>query len=291
MTPPIAHSELIINPDGSVYHLGLLPEDVAPVVITVGDQDRVSEVSKYFERIEVDKQHREFKTHTGRYRGKRITVTSTGIGTDNIDIVLNEMDALVNIDFETRRIHKKHTPLTFVRIGTCGALQPTVAVDSFFVTERAVGFDNLLHFYEAADFLDEAFSQALMTHFGWNPNQSTPYVVEADAALLKRFDLPAFQRGTTATNVGFYGPQGRKLRLGLRDDQWNDKMRQFRYYQHSIDTLEMETSAIYGMARLLGHSALSISAVLANRAKGSFSDKPGKTVDSLIKTVLDVLVL
>ena len=291
MSEPIPNSELIINPDGSIYHLGLLPEDVAPIVITVGDQDRVQMVSKYFERIEVNKQHREFKTHTGRYKGKRITVTSTGIGTDNIDIAVNELDALVNIDFETREVKKKHTPLTFVRVGTCGGLQSSIPVESFFVSEKAIGFDNLLHFYGNIDFLDDDFSKAVMEQFDWNPNQSTPYVVDADPMLLKRFAAPDFLHGTTATNGGFYGPQGRKLRMELQDKDWNEKVRNFQYFEHSIDTMEMETSALYGMARVLEHRALSVSVVLANRVKGTFSTNPKEAVDRLIRTVLDVLVL
>lgn len=287
---PLAPSELILNPDGSIYHLHLLPEDIANTIITVGDPDRVDEVSQYFDTIEVRKQRREFKTHTGMYKGKRLTVISTGIGTDNIDIVFNELDALVNINLQTRTIKDTHTTLTIVRIGTSGAIQPHISVDSVLASEIAVGFDNLLHFYDQVDFLDVDFSEALKQHMSWNQRKSDPYVVSADAALLKLFASEELIKGITATNVGFYGPQGRKLRLQTEDEQLNDKLASFDYQNKQITNLEMETSGIYGMARLLGHKAISLNAILANRANQTFSAQPQKTVDQLIQFTLNKLI-
>jgi uridine phosphorylase len=281
---------LILNDDGSIYHLKLLPSDIAHTIVTVGDPDRVSGVSKHFDSIEVSKQRREFKTETGKYKGKRITVISTGIGTDNIDIVFNELDALVNIDLKNKTIKEQFTSLTFIRIGTSGDIQADIAMDSFLVTETAIGFDNLLHFYGNTNFLDTAFSKALVAQTSWNKNKSIPYVVKGDSNLLGMFLKEDFIKGTTATNVGFYGPQGRKLRLGLEDGELNNKLERFNYQGTSITNLEMETSGIYGMAALLGHKAISLNAIIANRALGTFSDRPKKTVDSLIKKTLDILV-
>ena len=287
----IPNSELVINPDGSVYHLRLKPGQIAHTIITVGDQDRVERVSRHFESIEVSVQKREFKTHTGIYKGKRLTVVSTGIGTDNIDIVFNELDALVNIDFKSRTINTKFTELSFVRIGTSGAIQSEIPTGSFLVSEKAVGFDSLLRFYGNTDFLDESFSEALVAHLQWNPKNSVPYVVSASEELMELFHSEEFRKGITATNVGFYGPQGRRLRLALADEQMNVKLQSFRYEGRSIDNMEMETSAMYGMAILMGHKAISLNAILANRASGSFSENPREMVDRLIKRTLDLLVL
>jgi uridine phosphorylase len=286
---PIAHSELIINKDGSIYHLNLKPGDIAETIITVGDPDRVAAVSKYFDTIEFSNQKREFKTQTGTYKGKRITVISTGIGTDNIDIVFNELDALVNIDFKTKTIKKKLTKLTFIRIGTSGAIQRDIPVDSFLISEKAIGFDNLLHFYNTEELLDTAFSKALRKHCQWNPNNATPYLVPASKQLLLAFNAVQFQKGCTATNVGFYGPQGRALRLTPKDENLNSKLESFEYQGTRITNLEMETSAIYGLAILLGHEAISLNAILANRPLGTFSADPNKTVDQLIITTLNVV--
>jgi len=287
----IPNSELVLNPDGSVYHLNLLPEDLAPIVITVGDPDRVKDITKYFERIEVSKEHREFKTQTGSYMGTRITVISTGIGTDNIDIVLNELDALVNIDLESRTLKRAHTELTFVRVGTSGAIQSHIPVGSFLISEMAIGFDNLLHYYKNTSFLDTAFSEALVQQLGWGPPRSAPYVVAADELLMQRFQASEFIKGNTATNVGFYGPQGRVLRLALNDHELIRKLQNFHWNGASIDNMEMETSAIYGLARLLGHKAISLNAILANRATGDFSENPAEIVDALIKKTLESLVV
>lgn len=285
----LSPSELILNPDGSIYHLNLKPDDIAETIITVGDPDRVSDVSKHFDKLEVDVQKREFKTHTGTYKGKRLTVISTGIGTDNIDIVFNELDALVNINFETREIKKELKQLTFIRIGTTGAIQATIPIDSFLVAEKAIGFDNLLHFYGKTHFLDIEFSDSLQKHTNWNPKKSDPYVVSADTSLLEQFSSDQFIKGITATNVGFYGPQGRKLRLALEDDNLNEKLENFRHNGQNITNLEMETSGIYGMAALLGHKAISLNAILANRASGTFSKNPKMAVDKLIAHTLSIL--
>ncbi|OAB77964.1 nucleoside phosphorylase [Cochleicola gelatinilyticus] len=289
--PALTSSELILNDDGSIYHLNLKPADIAETIITVGDPDRVEAVSKHFDALEVEVQKREFKTHTGTYKGKRITVISTGIGTDNIDIVLNELDALANIDFKTRRVKKDLTKLTIIRIGTSGAIQPTIPIDSFLVTETAIGFDNLLHFYGNISFTDSAFSEAFVQHTNWNAHKSTPYVVSADTELLKLFSSETdFLKGCTATNVGFYGPQGRVLRLQTEDNMLNDKLTSFQFQKKKITNLEMETSGIYGMATLLGHRAISLNAILANRCDQTFSKQPQKTVDLLIQKTLSILV-
>lgn len=288
-TKPLSPSELILNPDGSIYHLNLKPSEIANTIITVGDPDRVGEVSKYFDAIEVEVHKREFKTHTGTLNCKRISVISTGIGTDNIDIVLNEIDALVNIDFESRTIKKDLTTLEIIRIGTSGAIQPEIEIDSFLVSEMAIGFDNLIHFYGNTSFLDTDFAGAFIDHSKWNKNKSVPYVVSADESLLKKFDSDKMFKGCTATNVGFYGPQGRILRLVIEDYSLNDKLASFLFKEKKITNLEMETSGIYGMAKLLGHKAISLNAILANRTNGTFSKKPQQTIDSLIKHTLEII--
>ena len=287
----IANSELILNTDGSIYHLKLRPEDIATTIITVGDPDRVADVTKHFDEITVDVQRREFKTQTGSYRGKRITVISTGIGTDNIDIVLNELDALANIDFATRRVKQEFTQLSFIRIGTSGTIQAEIPLDSLLVSERAVGFDNLLHFYSNTSILDEDYSNTLMQHLQWSSKKSHPYVVMPDKNLLATFTSEEFIKGTTVTNVGFYGPQGRKLRLELADARLNDLLQSFEYMGSRITNLEMETAGIYGLSKLLGHRAISLNAIIANRPLGTFSKNPKQTIDQLIKKTLDLLVL
>lgn len=283
-------SELIINNDGSIYHLNLLPEDLATTIITVGDPDRVNSVTKYFDTIEISKQKREFKTETGYYKGKRITVISTGIGTDNIDIVLNELDALVNIDFKTKTIKSNHTSLDIIRIGTSGSIQNTIPIDSFLMSELAVGFDSLLHFYDSKHIQDKAISEAIVTQTNWSEDKSTPYVVSYDENLGNKFKSSIVVNGFTATNVGFYGPQSRILRLGLQDNQLNDKLASFSFEGNKITNLEMETAGIYGLARLLGHKAVSMNAILANRTTGDFSENPDKMIDDLIEYCLNKLV-
>lgn len=285
----LSPSELILNSDGSIYHLNLLPEQIAHTIITVGDPDRVDHVSSHFDSVEHTVFKREFKTHTGYYRGKKISVISTGIGTDNIDIVFNELDALVNIDFQNRKIKDTHTQLTFVRIGTSGAIQTHIPIDSFLISEKAIGFDNLLHFYENTNFLDQEFSEAFMKHTSWSKKKSAPYVVQADSVLLKKFSSKKWFLGVTATNVGFYGPQGRRLRLATDDSELNARINSFKFGNEQITNFEMETSGMYGLSKLLGHRAISLNAILANRANGTFSSQPEQTIDELIKHTLDII--
>lgn len=286
----IAASELIINPDGSIYHLNLLPEDIASTVITVGDPDRVENVTKHFDTIEITKQKREFKTVTGTYKGKRITVISTGIGTDNIDIVFNELDALVNIDLNTRTIKNNHTSLDIIRIGTSGSIQKNIPINSFLISEKAIGFDSLMHFYKSEHVLEKSISDAFVKQTNWSSDKSTPYVVSYDDTLASKFKSDNMVSGFTATNVGFYGPQSRVLRLPIADTSLNDKLANFTYNDHPITNLEMETAGIYGMAKLLGHKAISLNAILANRATGEFSDTPTELVEELITFTLDKIV-
>ena len=285
----LAPSELILNKDQSIYHLHLKPENLADLIITVGDPERVSEVTKHFDTIEFSTQKREFKTETGSYTGKRISVISTGIGTDNIDIVLNELDALVNIDFKTREIKPEKKSLKIIRLGTSGAIQPEIPVDSILLSERAVGFDSLLHFYQSAPVRDTVFEQAFEDHLKLNRQSSTPYCVKADSELFNHFYKPDYFKGTTVTNVGFYGPQGRKLRLKTADSSLNHKLQSFHFKNERIMNLEMETSGIYGLSALLGHQALSINAILANRATGSFSKDPSEVVERMITEALALI--
>jgi uridine phosphorylase len=287
---PIKESELILNPDGSVYHLNLKPEHISNTIITVGDPDRVDSVTKHFDSVEFKTQKREFHTQTGVYKGKRITVISTGIGTDNIDIVFNELDALVNIDLKTREIKKDLTVLTIVRVGTSGSIQKEIPVDSILISELAAGFDSLLHFYDSETFQNKDISKALMVHTNWHEAKSSPYVVSCNNALLKQFSSSKTITGFTATNVGFYGPQGRILRLALQDNELNNKLASFNCNGKNITNLEMETAGIYGISKLLGHKALSMNAIIANRATGKFSENPGKIVDELIIYTLNKLV-
>jgi len=282
----IKESELILNPNGSIYHLNLKPENISDTILFVGDQDRVEKVTAHFDTIEFSTQKREFKTQTGTYKGKSITVISTGIGTDNIDIVFNELDALVNIDFETRSIKKNLTSLTIIRLGTSGAIQEDIPVGSLLLSERAVGFDNLLHFYKDTSILDETFSEVFIAHTNWSSRKSSPYVVSPDATLLKLFSSPEIIRGCTATNVGFYGPQGRKVRLPIEDPGFIKKIASFRYNGMRITNLEMETSGIYGLAKLLGHRAISLNAILVNRVNGTFSKNPEQVIENLTEYIL-----
>ena len=286
---PIGESELILNADGSIYHLNLLPEDIAPTVIVVGDPNRVQQVSRYFDTIELKKQKREFLTHTGMLNGKRLTVLSTGIGTGNIDIVLNELDALVNIDFSTREIKPTGNSLDIVRIGTSGALQPNIPVDSFLLSHYAIGLDGILHFYEKEHVEIDEMTQSLIAHLGWTDKGIVPYTAICNQELEKQFDSNRIRLGMTLTNAGFYGPQGRELRLKQKLTDFHSKLASFRYQGNSITNLEMETATIYGLSKLLGHRAVSLNAILANRPLGTFSKNPLKTVDSLIKLSLELL--
>tara|TARA_R110002074_G_scaffold161480_6_gene319495 strand:- start:59442 stop:60308 length:867 start_codon:yes stop_codon:yes gene_type:complete len=282
-------AELIINEDGSIYHLNLRPEDLATTIITVGDPDRVSQVSGHFDTIEVKKGKREFVTHTGHKNGKRISVISTGIGTDNIDIVLNELDALVNIDFKTRTLKKNHTALNIVRIGTSGAIQNDIPVDSFLMSEYAMGFDGLLHFYEHEKINHPQIEDAFIVYTSWDKNKARPYVLKFSEKLGRIFTDNRIRLGFTVTNIGFYGPQQRQLRLKPSQMELMEKLSSFRYESLSLTNLEMETSGIYALSQLLGHEAVSMNCILANRSTGEFSTNPAKSIDKLIKFCLERL--
>jgi uridine phosphorylase len=283
---PIAESELIINDRGGVYHLDLRPEELAPMVITVGDPDRVAEVSARFDKVEHRRQHREFVTHTGWLGKKHLSVVSTGIGPDNIDIVLNELDALVNIDLTTRTIKPQLTSLPIIRIGTSGSLQSDIPVDSFVAGTHGLGLDNLLNFYRHQGNEEEKqLLHSFVTHTQLHGNISYPYINSASGALIKHF-VTGFHQGITVTCPGFYGPQGRVLRLGLANPDLIDLLTAFRFGNHRITNFEMETSAIYGLGRLLGHQCLSLSAIVANRIEKKFSANGKKLVEKLIDTTL-----
>lgn len=283
----IAESELILNSRGAVYHLDLLPNEIAETVVTVGDPDRVREFSKYFDKIEVMRQHREFVTHTGIIGGKRLTVLSSGIGPDNIDIVLNELDALVNIDFNTREIKNQLSSLNIIRVGTSGSLQADIPVDSFVASTHGLGLDNLLNFYrhEATD-EETQLIQSFNTHVQM-VGLSMPYITGAASSLLKHF-AQGFHQGITVTCPGFYGPQGRILRLGIRNPQLIDRLTDFSFGKHRITNFEMETSAIYGLGKLLGHHCLAINAIVANRVVREFSKDGKMAVENLIKKFLEI---
>ncbi|MDH7461907.1 nucleoside phosphorylase [Chitinophagaceae bacterium 26-R-25] len=284
----IAPSELIINSRGAVYHLDVRPEELATTIITVGDPDRVALLSRHFDNIEYKRQHREFITHTGTINNKRLSVVSTGIGPDNIDIVINELDALVNIDFETRTIKEELTALQIMRLGTCGSLQKDIPVDNFVASTHGLGLDNLLNFYRHEHNDEEKLLlQSFMTQTQLN-NSSQPYISGASASLLKNF-VDGFHQGITVTCPGFYGPQGRVLRLGLSNPQLVDRLTDFSFGQHRISNFEMETSAIYGLGRLLGHHCLSLNAVVANRVVKEFSKDSALAVNKLIEKVLGIV--
>ncbi|WP_373519471.1 nucleoside phosphorylase [Pricia sp.] len=282
-------SELIVNPDGSIYHLNLFPEDIADTIITVGDPDRVAEVSSFFDTVEVKKSKREFYTHTGTLKGKRLTVISTGIGTDNIDIVLNELDALVNIDFESRMVHEAKKSLDIIRIGTTGAIQSDIPIDTFLMSEYAIGFDGLLHFYDSSSIQEPRMAQAFAVQCGWPEQRAAPYAVKYDITLAKKFLSNRIRLGVTVTCMGFYGPQGRSLRLNADSNSFIEKLASFHYEGRVITNLEMETSGIYGLSKLLGHRAVSMNCILANRATGEFSKNPKQATQDLIGYCLGII--
>lgn len=286
----IAESELILNSRGAVYHLDLRPEELAGTVVTVGDPDRVREFSKHFDTVEVNRQHREFVTHTGIIKGKRLTVLSSGIGPDNIDIVMNELDALVNIDFERRMIKEKLSSLNIIRVGTSGSLQADIPVDSFVASTHGLGIDNLLNFYRHEKNDEETqLLHSFVTHVQMLGDVSAPYITGAAPSLLKHF-AQGFHQGITVTCPGFYGPQGRVLRLGVRNPQLIDRLTDFRFGQHRITNFEMETSAIYGLGKLLGHHCLAINAIVANRIKKEFSKDSKGAIEKLIQQFLEIFV-
>ena len=287
----IKSSELILNPDGSVYHLNLLPEHIAHDIIFVGDQNRVEKITQSFDSIEFSTQKREFKTQTGTLKGKRITVMSTGIGPDNIDIVMNELDALVNIDLKTRTIKENLTSLNIIRIGTSGSLQAEIPCDSFVMSKYGLGLDNMLRSYLIAEVTNTEMENAFVKHQNWDIQKGKPYAIACSEKLEKLIESDNIFKGITATSGGFYGPQGRILRLNIQDENQNDKMHDFEFENNKITNLEMETAAIYGLSALLGHNALSLNAIIANRATGTFSDDPYKAVDELIAYVLEKMSL
>ena len=285
----IAESELIINARGAVYHLNCRPEELSTTIITVGDPDRVKEVSKHFDTVECKNEHREFITHTGYVGKKRISCVSTGIGPDNIDIVLNELDALVNIDFNTRTVKEELTALNIIRLGTSGSLQTGIPVDSFVTSTHGLGLDNLMNFYRIQNNEEEKqILQAFNTHTQLNQGTIAPYIHMAGVHLLKHFTA-GYHQGVTVTCPGFYGPQGRVLRLGLAYPQLIDSLTSFTFGNHRITNFEMETSAIYGLGNLLGHHCVSLSAIVANRISKEFSTDGGLAVENLIKQSLAII--
>ena len=285
----IAPSELILNARGAIYHLDLLPDELAQTIITVGDPGRVAEVSKFFDRIEVTRQHREFITHTGYVGQKRLSVVSTGIGPDNIDIVLNELDALVNIDLRERRVKDFRTSLNIIRLGTSGALQADIPVDAVIMSSFAIGLDNLMHFYPYEPNPDEAFiGEAFQKHMRLEGQALHPYIAEGSIRLRAAF-ADRFRHGITVTCPGFYGPQGRQLRGGLRFPNLIDALSTFESRQDRVTNFEMETSAIYGLGRLLGHQCLSLSAIVANRRLQTFSADGNAAVQAMIEEALPVI--
>jgi uridine phosphorylase len=285
----IGASELIINDRGAIYHLNVRPEEIADTIITVGDPERVAEVSKYFDRVEHTLAHREFITHTGYIGQKRISVLSTGIGPDNIDIALNEIDALANINFDTRTINDQKKSVSIIRMGTCGSLQGEVGVNELVAGTHGLGIDNVLHFYEKENNEEEkAILAAFDEHTKISAHKIQPYIATASAGLLKHF-TEGYSHGITVTCPGFYGPQGRILRLPLKMPNLVDQMTSFKFGQHRIANFEMETSAIYGLCNLLGHQCLSINVIIANRVKKEYSKDMGKAVDHMIQKSLDII--
>lgn len=283
-----AESELILNEDGSVFHLHLKPEQLADKVILVGDPGRVSLVASHFDAQECDVQSREFHSITGTYKGKRITVQSTGIGCDNIDIVLNEMDALANIDFKTRHEKPEHRTLTFVRIGTCGGLQENTPTGTYIASVKSIGFDGLLNFYAGRnEVCDLKLEEAFKKHMDWNPLLCAPYVIDADNELLDRVAGTDMVRGVTIACGGFFGPQGRELRIPLADPDQNEMVESFEYNGLNITNFEMESSAVAGLSALMGHKALTCCMVIANRRAKQANTGYKNTIDGLIKLVLE----
>lgn len=284
----IKSSELILNANQSIYHLNLRKQDVADTIILVGDQDRVPRVSKYFDSVEFQTQKREFQTHTGYYKNKRISVISTGIGPDNIDIAINELDALFNIDLEKREPKTQHTPLNFIRLGTSGSLQADIPVDSIVLSSHGLGMDNMFHSYkDAAKVREIELENAFIEHTNWLLDKGRPYIVGCGLNLRNKLFSDQIFEGITGTAPGFYGPQGRVLRLEVQDDKLNDNLQSFNHKSHRITNLEMETSAIYGLSKLLGHQAVSLNAIIANRANGTFTQDTKQAVENLIQYALD----
>jgi len=284
----IAESELILNDDGSIFHLHIKPSQLADKVILVGDPGRVKLAASFFTSIECEVESREFRTATGVYKGKRISVISTGIGTDNIDIVMNELDALVNVDLETRLPKEQKKSLDIIRVGTSGSLQAEIPIDSFLISEKSIGFDGLLNFYETRNEVsDIAFEKAFTTFVDWNELLAKPYVVNSSAKLVDRIHSEATVKGVTISAPGFYGPQGRIIRLNTMDNGLNDKIAAFRYQGYKVTNYEMESSAIAGLSLMMGHQATTVCAIIANRTNGTSSPDYKKTITQLLQYVLD----
>ena len=283
----IPESELMINSDGSAFHLHIKPEQLSDKIVMMGDPDRVTMTASFFDSIECDVQSREFHTVTGMYRGKRITALSHGIGTDNIDIVLTELDALANIDFRTRRVKDTFTQLTMIRVGTSGGMQPHCPVGSYVVSEKSIGLDGLIHYYaNSASVREEDFEEAFQKQVNWSPFHCSPYVVNADEELVDRIGYDMI-RGVTLSAIGFYGPQGRHVRMALADPDLNAKIESFRFGDYTITNYEMESSAVAGLGKLMGHKAMTVCAIIANRvALESNADYKG-SMEELIEIVLD----
>jgi len=283
------HTELITNKDGSIFHLHLLPGDISDKIILVGDPGRVEVIGQMLSSVRVRKSNREFATITGSYNDTEITIISTGIGTDNIDIVVNELDAIVNFDLATRQLVDDPRSLTFVRIGTSGALHNDIPVGSFIASHKAIGFDGLIHFYEGYEWcLDHAFADALTSYLEWPDTLAYPYVVDADQSLLENVASDIL-KGVTISAPGFYGPQGRTLRLNPFDSELNDKIAEFSFMRNRITNFEMESSAIYALSKMLGHKALTICVIIANRVTGEFLDDYSTAIKDIARKVLDRL--
>ena len=286
----IKNSELILNPDKTIYHLHLRPENIAPTVILVGDPDRVDKVSGYFDSIDFKQHKREFKTHTGYLSNKRITVISTGIGSDNIDIVLNELDALVNIDFENRKTKPVLTSLNIIRIGTSGTIQKNIPIDSFLLSNKGLDLSGMLNNYNTEEIRNRKYEKLFCKHTNWSSEKAHPILVDSCEKLYKQLYSESIYSGITATFNGFYAPQGRTLRLNPKDENLIAKIEKIRLNKFKVTNFEMETSAIFGLSKLLGHKSSSINAILANRINGNFSKSPDKTIDKLIQYCLYKLI-
>lgn len=286
----IQASELIINPDGTIFHLHLKPENIADTILLVGDPGRVDMIAGFFDTIECEIQNREFKTITGWYKNRHLSVIATGIGTDNIDIVVNELDALVNIDLETRKIKEDKTVLNLIRIGTSGSLHADIPINSYVISKKSIGFDGLLNFYEGRNIVcDLEFEQVLLKHTQWDKLLAKPYVVECSELLLNEISGTETLEGINISAPGFYGPQGRVLRIPLADANLNKKIETFRYLHQKITNYEMESSAIYGLSKLLGHEALTVCLIIANRATGDANENYHPNMKNLVKYVLEKL--
>ncbi len=285
----IEESELIINPDGSIYHLHITPDQIADDIIVVGDPGRVEIISSYFDTIEHKVYNREFVTHTGMFKGKRFTVLATGIGTDNIDIVMNELDALVNIDLKTRQVKSTHRSLNIIRLGTSGALQEDIPVDSFVFSSYGLGLDGLLNFYRDRDkVIEKDMTESFYKYSKWNKELTKPYIVKASEELEEKISEGMF-KGITATAPGFYGPQGRVLRLELENPEINSSLESFVFDSNRVTNFEMETSALYGLGKMLGHNTATVCAIIANRYNRTYSKDYKKTVNKLIEVLLERL--